>query len=314
MGSVNLPGSGLGPFALLKKSIEELPAMKYALGVGGLIAVVVIIEGWGKIDLRIAPVAAIIMLVLMVALVVFAGLAAQNATDFRGPITVLTWFCLMLVMATGVVIFTSAFWKRPVDLSRLVTSPGSTPPPVDPRASLLLANLTDLERQSQDLDAWKSFERDYSELGENLVTYLHYVEENSIADPDGNVAKALQTALDKIKSRNDVNRTSQIKDYKGNPNPNPRYQAEVIPGEFQDLLEDIFSKKGKRDGISPQEELCYETTIRRLLLVNAGLWWNRPIWFDNAGFVALPSVPTDPKTPPAISDACRAIITVPSNI
>jgi hypothetical protein len=294
-------GSNSGPFAFLMKSIEELPAMKYGLGIGALVTVGAIVKGF-NVNLKIAPFIAVVMLVLMVVLVVFAGLAAQSASTFRLPIQMLTWFSLILIMATGVVIFTSAFWNRPVDLARMF---GSGPTIVDSRPDLLVADLKTLEGASQDpLDTWKPYVRDYSELADITVRYLHYVEGNRYADPGDKVSAELQAAFRIIKNRNGKDRTSLIQQPNGShDNPHPEYQAETIPGMYHDLLTEIVSDKN--DGLSSPRELCYETALRRLLLVNAGFWNNRTVWFVNSGFQ---------DSPPVLSDGCRSLIQVPTGI
>src|SRR5690349_635400 len=115
------------PSSILKQAIKAVPAVKYALGVGGIIAVIAIVRGFG-IDLRIALFGTIVMFVLMTLLVVFASLARQKGSQFRLPALVFTWFSLISVMAVALVLFTSVFWGRPVDLRTLLAGKQSSPP------------------------------------------------------------------------------------------------------------------------------------------------------------------------------------------
>lgn len=69
-----------------------------------------------KIDFRVAVFGTVIMLVLMTALVIFAKTAGTASVGFAGPAIVLTWFSLLLMMATATALFTSVFFKWPVDL------------------------------------------------------------------------------------------------------------------------------------------------------------------------------------------------------
>lgn len=109
------------PTGMLREAIKAVPAVKYALGVGGIIAVVALIASF-KIDFRIAIFGTIIMFVLMTVLVMFASLAGQNKASFKIPMLVFTWFSLLLTMATAFALFTSVFagWPR---LRRIVELP-----------------------------------------------------------------------------------------------------------------------------------------------------------------------------------------------
>lgn len=115
------------PPSILKQAIKAVPAVKYALGVGGIIAVIAIVRGFG-IDLRVALFGAIVMFVLMTMLVVFASLARQKGSQFRLPALVFTWFSLICVMAVSIVLFTSVFWGRPVDMRTLLAKKAPSPP------------------------------------------------------------------------------------------------------------------------------------------------------------------------------------------
>lgn len=85
------------------------------MGIAGLIAVIAIVKGFG-IDYRVAVFGAVIMLVLMAMLVVFAKLAAKRESVFHWPAIIFTWFALILIIATAIALFTSVFWGRPLEL------------------------------------------------------------------------------------------------------------------------------------------------------------------------------------------------------
>jgi hypothetical protein len=109
----NIP-TGLGPYEVLKAAIKAVPAVKYALAVGGIVAVIVIVKGW-KIDFRIAIFGVVIMLVLMTAVVIFARLAKESASTFRKPAIVFMWFAVILTMASALAVFLSFFVGWPAD-------------------------------------------------------------------------------------------------------------------------------------------------------------------------------------------------------
>jgi hypothetical protein len=107
------------PPGFLRAAVHAVPAVKYALGIGGIIAVIAIVASFG-IGFRVAIFGTVVMLVLMVVLVIFAGLAGQESSSFHAPAIVFTWFSLILFMAVAVVLFTSVFWGKPVDLRSLL--------------------------------------------------------------------------------------------------------------------------------------------------------------------------------------------------
>lgn len=105
------------PASILGKAIKAVPAVKYALGVAGIAAVIAIIVGAWKIDYRVAIVGVIIMLIFMVILRIFAVVTTTGAAL---PATVFLWFCLVIFIAAVTCLFTSVFWDYPVPLKSRV--------------------------------------------------------------------------------------------------------------------------------------------------------------------------------------------------
>lgn len=111
------------PASILGKAIEAVPAVKYALGIAGIVAVIAIIVGGWKIDPRVAIVGVIIMLIFMVILRIFATVTTTGAAL---PAMVFLWFCLLVFIAAVTCLFTSVFWDYPVPLkSRVFAAPQS---------------------------------------------------------------------------------------------------------------------------------------------------------------------------------------------
>jgi len=106
---------GLQPYRILQDAIQAVPAVKYALGVAGIVAAVAIVTSFG-IDLRIAGFGAVITFVLMVALVVFAKISKTPSGDLVVPARVMMWSFLVLLIATAVLLFSSVFFRWPIDL------------------------------------------------------------------------------------------------------------------------------------------------------------------------------------------------------
>jgi PDZ domain len=123
----------LGPITVLREAIRAVPAVKYALGIAGIVSAIAIVTGGFRIDPRIAVFGTVIMFVLMTVLVLFARLSTTPHHALGIAVIVLVWFSLLLTMFTATGLFTSVFFHYPLDLGRwlLPTRPISddhTPP------------------------------------------------------------------------------------------------------------------------------------------------------------------------------------------
>jgi hypothetical protein len=105
------------PYEILREAIKAVPAVKFALGIAGILAVLAIARGF-SLSYRVAVFGTVLMLVLMTVLVVFARLSTAGPSFFYGPAVVLTWFSVTVVIATAGFLFSSIFFQRPVDLRR----------------------------------------------------------------------------------------------------------------------------------------------------------------------------------------------------
>lgn len=105
----------MDPIELLKNAISAVPAMKYALAVVGVVAVVAIVSAL-KIDYKVAVVGALIVVFLMVILLIFANLSTFKSSYFSTPALVFAWFSLIMIMSISTSLFTSVFFQWPVDL------------------------------------------------------------------------------------------------------------------------------------------------------------------------------------------------------
>lgn len=115
------------PYDILKDAIKAVPAVKYALGVAGVISAVAIVAAF-RLDPGVAVLGTVLMLVLMTVLVVFAKLSALKASALFRPAMALTWFSLILLMATSTVMFTSVFFRWPLDLSSWLSASANVSP------------------------------------------------------------------------------------------------------------------------------------------------------------------------------------------
>src|SRR5579864_6793394 len=105
------------PLNVLRGAIRAVPAVKYALCIAGIVSVVAIVKSFG-IDSRLGALSAIVMLVLMAVLVVFARLAKTPADQFVMPVLVLVWFSLLITICTAAGLFGSVFFRWPADLQQ----------------------------------------------------------------------------------------------------------------------------------------------------------------------------------------------------
>jgi hypothetical protein len=124
----------LSPPSFLKRAIKAVPAVKYALGVGGIIAVIAIVSSF-HIGFAAALFGTVVMLALMTVLVVFASLAGQKSSSFRAPALVLTWFSLVLFMVTASTLFFAVFWGN-VDEIRTRLGIKTVLPPTQPSSTI----------------------------------------------------------------------------------------------------------------------------------------------------------------------------------
>lgn len=97
-----------GAAGLLQEAIAAVPAVKYALGVGGIAAVISLVAGF--LDLRVAVVGIPIIFIFMVILVVFSKLAADSP-NLRSAVTGLVRFS-SLMFAVAIVLFLVTFFVR----------------------------------------------------------------------------------------------------------------------------------------------------------------------------------------------------------
>ena len=128
-------GGGLAPMDVLREAIIAVPAVKWALGVGGLLAVVTLVYSF-KLDPLAGFVGLIVLFVFMTILVIFARVSAVEGRAIAAPALVFTWFTLLMFMATTFVLFTSVFSNCPAPLRKWLTGENPVIPQWCPAQSL----------------------------------------------------------------------------------------------------------------------------------------------------------------------------------
>ncbi len=110
-----------GLIRFIGEAVRAVPAVKYAVGVGGVLAVVALIFTWMKFEPRIALISGVVMFLLMGLLVVFARVAALPHSILTAPAVVFTWFILLMFMLFVVAMFLSVFIGWPLRLQCWMT-------------------------------------------------------------------------------------------------------------------------------------------------------------------------------------------------
>jgi hypothetical protein len=152
----------LNPLTILKDAVKAVPAMKYALAVLGLVAVVAIVSLW-RVKYEVAIFGAVIILGLMVPVLVFARLTTVRPGKLVVPALVMMWSFLLLTVATAFLLFTCAFFRWPKPLIELTgkvgngTGTGVIPTnSADPRVATLI-QAAELQLGARDYaGAWKT--------------------------------------------------------------------------------------------------------------------------------------------------------------
>ena len=107
----------LNPLKILNEARKNVPALKYAFGALGLLAVLAIVVSIWKLDLRVAVFGPIILIGVMTILLVFAKLSTLSESDFQLPALILLWFTLIVAMGAILLLGSSVFFSWPLDLS-----------------------------------------------------------------------------------------------------------------------------------------------------------------------------------------------------
>jgi len=115
-----IPLASLTPVGVLRSAITAVPSVRYALGVGGLAAVVaIVLVGW-KLEAQSAIFGTLIVLIFMVSLVIFSALAGLGAGALKPLALVLAWSFLVLAVGVAVLFVACAFFDEPKTLPCLL--------------------------------------------------------------------------------------------------------------------------------------------------------------------------------------------------
>jgi predicted outer membrane repeat protein len=115
---------------LIRQATRAVPAVRYALGVVGIAAAAALVFGVLGRDAKVAIFAPLGLLVLMVLLLLFAKLAAQtDIPSLRAALLVLIWMPLILAFGALILLGSSVFFGKPLDLRHWLTGQITTASP-----------------------------------------------------------------------------------------------------------------------------------------------------------------------------------------
>ena len=100
------------PIKVLREATRAVPAVRYALGVAGIAAVVAIVAAF-RLDFKVAVFGTLVTFGFMVALVIFAKLTTVAPKHFLKPVLVMMWAFLVLVLASASLLFSAVFFQWP---------------------------------------------------------------------------------------------------------------------------------------------------------------------------------------------------------
>ena len=115
------------PNTAIREAAKTHPAFKYATGVLGLVGVVAVVARWG-ISPQTAIFGCVLLVVLMVLFLVFTQAAALSRSTLSVPARVLVWSLLVVAIATAYLLFSSAFFDKPLPLRTAIVE-SMTPSP-----------------------------------------------------------------------------------------------------------------------------------------------------------------------------------------
>lgn len=116
------------PTAFLQEAVRQVPALRYAIGVGGIAAVVsVVLTAW-KLEPQTAILGGLVVFAGMVVLVIFAALSRTGPRVLRPLALTLAWSFLVIALGVAVLFVSCAFYDRPKNLPCLLRGEGCPKP------------------------------------------------------------------------------------------------------------------------------------------------------------------------------------------
>ena len=106
----------LSPFKVLKEAIKAVPAVRYALGIAGIVSVIAIVKIF-KIRFEVAVFGTIIIIALMFLLLIFSSLAEQKSKKtLRLQAKIFSWIVLVIVIFIIIILTVDYFTHWPFNI------------------------------------------------------------------------------------------------------------------------------------------------------------------------------------------------------
>lgn len=171
----------INPIEILREAIKAVPSVKYALGIGGVTSVVALVSLFG-LSPRVATIGTVVVLILMGVLVIFARMASISSAKMLIPAMCFTWFILILFMLTSLSLFTSVFFKKPVDLQYFIINPP------DPANAEILDKFPayELHKKISEINNSKNIDNEHLE-----TDLMNLLKEFALKNPWGDYLKSL---------------------------------------------------------------------------------------------------------------------------
>lgn len=101
---------------ILRESIVEVPAVKYAFGVAGMAAALLIIKSF-RLGWKIVSFGLVLLMGMMIMLVIFARyILISNDPSFIYLMITMTWSIFFIFITTILFLVSSVFFGKPLDL------------------------------------------------------------------------------------------------------------------------------------------------------------------------------------------------------
>jgi hypothetical protein len=124
---------------ILKESINRIPVLKYAFGIVGIAAAVAAIKGFGIENYTIPVIAILIIFGFMILLLIFSSILKSKDSKLKMAGYILTYTTLIITCISSFLLFTSAFFKVPIDFN---PSPTIAKDTVDDKTITLTGKIT----------------------------------------------------------------------------------------------------------------------------------------------------------------------------
>lgn len=138
------------PVTFLREAVAAVPAVKYALGVGGVAAVISIVAGF-QLNFMVAVFGVVILFGLMFILLIFSKFSETASESFRPLSLVLAWTFVFLTVVVAGLLVTSFFWSWPRPLDRYLVSDSTETSTTSPSATT-----SPIARPAEYVNEWSS--------------------------------------------------------------------------------------------------------------------------------------------------------------